>query len=82
MKKTRQKQEAGAGSDSVRTGSGLNHPGGRATIAGFQSRMSISSRSALKIRSCLCHEAVKDHLEDVLRGSIPTRNKAISPKNG
>jgi hypothetical protein len=33
----------------------------------------IRNPGALRIRACLCNEAVKDHFEEVLRGVYPTR---------
>jgi hypothetical protein len=35
----------------------------------------IRNPSALRIRACLCNEAVKDHFEEVLRGVYPTPEK-------
>jgi hypothetical protein len=32
----------------------------------------VHDREALKMRSCLCNESVKDHFEEVLRGVYPT----------
>ena len=32
----------------------------------------VRNRDALRIRSCLCNEAVKNHFEEVLRGVYPT----------
>lgn len=32
----------------------------------------ITNREALNMRACLCHEAVKNHFEEVLRGVYPT----------
>ncbi len=32
----------------------------------------VRDREALKIRSCLCNESVKNHFEEVLRGVYPT----------
>jgi Crp-like helix-turn-helix protein len=34
----------------------------------------IRNREALKIRACLCNEAVKNHFEEVLRGVYPTED--------
>jgi hypothetical protein len=35
----------------------------------------IRNRDALRIRACLCNEAVKNHFEEVLRGVYPTPEK-------
>ena len=35
----------------------------------------VRNREALKIRSCLCNEAVKNHFEEVLRGVYPDAEK-------
>jgi len=32
----------------------------------------VTNRDALQMRACLCHEAVKNHFEEVLRGVYPT----------
>jgi hypothetical protein len=37
----------------------------------------IRNPDALRIRACLCNEAVKNHFEEVLRGVYPTPEKAI-----
>jgi DNA-binding transcriptional regulator YhcF (GntR family) len=33
----------------------------------------VLDREALRIRACLCNEAVKNHFEEVLRGVYPTK---------
>jgi Crp-like helix-turn-helix protein len=38
----------------------------------------VRNRDALKIRSCLCNEAVKTHFEEVLRGVYPTEETQTS----
>jgi DNA-binding transcriptional regulator YhcF (GntR family) len=38
----------------------------------------VRNREALRIRSCLCNESVKNHFEEVLRGVYPTE-EAQSP---
>jgi Crp-like helix-turn-helix protein len=35
----------------------------------------IRNRDALKIRACLCNEAVKNHFDEVLRGVYPTEDR-------
>ena len=35
----------------------------------------VRNRDALRIRACLCNEAVKNHFEEVLRGVYPTSEK-------
>jgi hypothetical protein len=35
----------------------------------------VRNPGALRVRSCLCNEAVKDHFEEVLRGVYPTPEK-------
>ena len=38
----------------------------------------VRNREALKLRSCLCNEAVKTHFEEVLRGVYPTEEAETS----
>src|SRR6195256_2225793 len=40
----------------------------------------IRDREALRIRSCLCNEAVKNHFEEVLRGVYPTEEAHPVPQ--
>ena len=35
----------------------------------------VRNREALRIRSCLCNESVKNHFEEVLRGVYPDEEK-------
>src|SRR3981189_942732 len=37
----------------------------------------VRDREALRIRACLCNEAVKNHFEAVLRGVYPTEESAV-----
>ncbi|MDO9060617.1 MAG: Crp/Fnr family transcriptional regulator [Bradyrhizobium sp.] len=37
----------------------------------------VRNRDALRIRACLCNEAVKNHFDEVLRGVYPTAEKAF-----
>jgi hypothetical protein len=35
----------------------------------------VRNLDLLRLRSCLCNEAVKDHFEEVLRGVYPSEEK-------
>ena len=37
----------------------------------------VRDREALRIRACLCNEAVKNHFEAVLRGVYPTEESVV-----
>jgi len=37
----------------------------------------VRDREALRIRACLCNEAVKNHFEEVLRGVYPTEESVV-----
>lgn len=42
----------------------------------------VRNRDGLRLRACLCNDAVKMHFEEVLRGVYPTEETDLSPAQG